>query len=301
LAQQQKNGILTMQTFNSDDIIIECQDGENLAGTLFIPKKGAKGAVLIGPATGIKRQFYRYFSAHLAQHGYAVLTFDNRGIGGSLVGKLSASSASLQSWGEQDMPAALETLQKACPDHLYHLVGHSAGGQLVGLMHNAAELRSMFNFASSSGRLKNMSMPYWFKAHIFMNAFIPLSNLLFGHTKSQWLGMGEPLPRAVARQWRQWCNGQGYVKTAFGKTVTTHCYHQLTMPSLWVNASDDEIAIDQNVSDMVSVFTKLRAERLTLSPQKGDLSEIGHMKFFSRKGQPLWYHTLDWLEKHNSA
>ena len=132
-----------------------------------------------------------------------------------------------------------------------------------------------------------------------MNLFIPLSNLLFGHTKSQWFGMGEPLPKAVAQQWRLWCNGQGYVKTAFGKTIKSHLYHELTTPSLWVNASDDDIAMDHNVADMMSVFKNIQADTLTLSPKACDLEQIGHMKFFSRKAQPWWTHALDWLEKHN--
>ena len=263
----------------------------------LVLKAEVKGAILIGPATGIKRQFYAGIARYLAENGYGVITFDNRGIGESLSEKISASNASLQCWGEQDMPAVLEALKAAFPDQSYHLIGHSAGGQLVGLMHNAKEISSIFNFASSSGQLKNMKMPYVFKAHFFMNVFIPLSNLLFGHTKSQLLGMGEPLPKMVARQWRDWCNGQGYVKTAFGKTVNSHLYDELTTPSLWVNASDDDIAIDKNVADMLSVFKNIKAETLTLNPQESGLNEIGHMKFFSRKAEPLWHHVINWLEK----
>ena len=131
-----------------------------------------------------------------------------------------------------------------------------------------------------------------------MNFFIPLSNFFFGHTKSQWYGMGEQLPKAAAEQWRSWCNGEGYVKVAFGKTVHTHLYNELSIPSLWINAVDDEIAIDENVMDMISVFSKLETETLTLSAKDYSLKEIGHMKFFSRKSQVLWEHALNWLEKH---
>lgn len=288
-----------MNTFNGSEIKVQCQDGYTLAATLFKPSVTVKGAVLIGPATGIKRQFYFSFAQYLAEQGYAAITFDNRGIGDSLIGHVNDSDASLQRWGELDMPAVLETLQSTVPNTRYHLVGHSAGGQLVGLMHNAAELSSMFNFASSSGQLRNMRIPYSLKAHFFMNLFIPFSNAVFGHTKSQWLGMGEPLPKAVGQQWREWCNGQGYVKTAFGKSVHTHLYDELMIPSLWTYASDDDIAIKDNVQDMISVFKNLPAHIVTLTPGENGLKEIGHMKFFSRKAQSLWPQTLQWLEKHS--
>ena len=145
---------------DSEKISITCQDGYRLTGSIYKPANQLKGAIIMGPATGIKRQFYSHFAHFLAQHGYGVITFDNRGIGQSINGKLRQSDASLQCWGEQDLPAVLVALQQHFPNSQYHLIGHSAGGQLVGLMHNAQQLSSMYNIASSSGQLKNMKI-YW--------------------------------------------------------------------------------------------------------------------------------------------
>jgi predicted alpha/beta hydrolase len=287
-----------MESVLSKEITITCADHYPLAATLYLPAKTPKAAVMIAPATGIKRQFYRNFAQYLSENGYGVITFDNRGIGASLLGDIKKSEASLQCWGEQDMPAVLSELQQQFPDTTYHLVGHSAGGQLIGLMPNALAIKSQFNFACSSGRLKNMRASYKIKAHFFMNIFIPLNNTIFGYTNSQWAGMGEPLPKQVAEQWRLWCNGQGYVKTAFNRTIKKHLYDELTLPSMWVNASDDEIANNQNVADMLSVFSKLNAATLTLNPKDFQLDEIGHMKFFSRKCNKLWPIALSWLNEH---
>jgi predicted alpha/beta hydrolase len=283
---------------NFIDIKITCADQLLLAATSFTPKQAMKGAILIAPATGIKRQFYANFATHLAKHGYGVVTFDNRGIGESLVGTVNHCNASLQCWGEQDLPAALKQLQQSFPDTRYHLVGHSAGGQLVGLMPNANEFSSIFNYGCSSGSLRNMHLSHQLKAHFFMNFFIPMSNALFGHTKSQWVDMGEPLPKNVAKQWQAWCNGSSYVKMAFGKTIHTHYYDELETPSMWVNATDDNIANIKNRDDMLSVFKKLPANKLTISAKDHGLDEIGHMKFFSRKSEVLWAYALNWLAAH---
>lgn len=126
-------------------------------------------------------------------------------------------------------------------------------------------------------------MPYRAKAMFFMDVFIPTNNLIFGYTQADKIGMGEPLPRNVAKQWRDWCNGQGYIKTAFGKTVQQHFYNDIRTPSLWLNAVDDDIANEKNVADMLSVFPNLPAEKRTLNPADYGLKEIGHMKFFSRQ------------------
>ncbi|WP_298441244.1 alpha/beta fold hydrolase [uncultured Ferrimonas sp.] len=288
-----------MDDITCEQLTINCEDGTVLAASYFAPKIAASAAVMIAPATGIKRQFYANFSRYLAQQGLAVLSFDNRGIGGSLQGAVSNSTASIQQWGEQDMPAVLAKLQQLVPNRSCHLIGHSAGGQLLGLMHNSAQLSSMFAFACSSGNLSNMRMPFWLSAQYFMNGFIPLSNLLFGHTKSQWFGMGEPLPKAVAQQWRHWCNGSGYVQTDFGHAIQQHSYHRLNIPALWINASDDEIANNRNVAEMIAVHHQLQPQRLTLVPQEHGLKEIGHMKFFSRQCQALWPLALDWIQQHS--
>ena len=272
-----------------------------LAATVYRPKDEVKAALMIAPATGIKRQFYHNFATYLAASGFGVLTFDNEGIGESLSSDLAKCDASLISWGRHDMPAALDALQDEFSDVTYHLIGHSAGGQLIGLMPNYKALTSVFNVACSSGQIKNMDMPYKLKAMGFMDAFIPLTNLTFGYTPADKIGMGEPLPRGVARQWREWCNGAGYIKTDFGKSIHTHFYDEIDIPALWLGFSDDEIANSKNIDDMIRVFSKMPVEKRFFEPKEFGLNSIGHMRYFSSKtnakAPQLWQMAVDWLAK----
>lgn len=282
---------------NKKDIAIECKDGFELAGTIYEPDF-INGAIMIAPATGIKRRFYNSLASHLSDKGYGVICFDNRGIGDSKKGPINQINATLINWGRLDMTAVLEKLKESFPSQSYHLIGHSAGGQLVGLMDNAAELKSMFNFAASSGSLKNMNYPFKFFATFYLNAFIPFSNLFFGSTNSQWVGMGEPLPKLVAQQWARWCNGKGYAATDFGKAIKEHLYDNIDLPSLWLYAKDDGIANYENVTDMAKVYSKSKTEILVLDPKEISTQQIGHMGFFSSKNKELWSYTLDWLAKN---
>ncbi|WP_356644810.1 alpha/beta fold hydrolase [Psychrobacter sp. 5A.1] len=274
-----------------------------LAATVYRPRDTTKKAIMMAPATGIKRHFYHHFARYLAESGFGVLTFDNEGIGESLSTDLAKCDASLISWGRHDMPAVLDALQDEFPNASYHLIGHSAGGQLIGLMPNYQAITSVFNVACSSGRIKNMNMPYKLKAMGFMDAFIPLANLTLGYTPSDKMGMGEPLPRGVARQWREWCNAAGYIKTAFGKSIHTHFYDELSMPALWLGFSDDDIANSENMDDMIRVFTSMPIEKRFLHPEDFGVNHIGHMRYFSSKtnakAPPLWQMAVDWLNKQH--
>jgi len=279
------------------EIKIKCEDGFLLAGTLHKPAE-LKGAIMIAPATGIKRQFYNSFANFLMKNGFGVIIFDNRGIGESKKGSINEVNASLVNWGKLDMTAVLKSLKREFLNTTYHLIGHSAGGQLIGLMENANELQSVFNYGSSSGSIKHTDYPFKLKSMFFLNCFIPISNLFFGQTKSQWLGMGEPLPKLVASQWRKWCNGNGYVEVEFGKSIRNHLYNKLTFPSLWIHSNDDDIANIENVKDMIRVYSLSQSRIITLNPEDFGYQEIGHMKFFSSKRMKLWDYTLEWLNEN---
>lgn len=269
-----------------------------LDATLFVPSQ-CTGTILIGPATEVKKEFHINFAQYFAENHYAVLIFDNEGIGKSLTQSIKKVKASLESWGRSDMKVMVNYLKDRFPTQKMHLIGHSAGGQLFGLMDNYHELSSVFNFACSSGSIRNMKQPFKRKANFFLSYFIPFSNSFFGYTKSPIFGMGENLPKNVAKEWSTWCNGKGYVKTAFGKTIHHHYYNDLKIPIFWMNSTDDDIANNMNVKDMAEVFTNCQHYYLTVNPLEKNAKEIGHMKFFSRKNQHLWAYALDWINQHN--
>ncbi|MFC6591409.1 hypothetical protein ACFP81_04870 [Deinococcus lacus] len=88
------------------------------------------------------------------------------------------------------------------------------------------------------------------------------------------------------------------METGFGREVKEHCYDTLDIPSLWLSATDDEIAVPANVDDMIRVFSRMapRARKITLNPAEHGLKHIGHMGFFRRDSRSLWPLATEWLE-----
>ena len=285
---------------DSTALSIVCADGFPLAATKYSGSH-VKAAIMIAPATGIRRGVYDAFARHLAASGYGVIVYDNRGIGQSQRGPLKENDATLVAWGRLDMPAVLERLQDEFPDVSYHLVGHSAGGQLVGLMPNALALRSMANVASSSGSVSNMTPLYRMKAIAFLKYLLPLTARFQGVGRTDLVGMGGPLPAGVALDWRDWCMGQGYVEVALlnDPSLHDHLYDALEFPSLWLYATDDDIANEANVDDMIRVYSRTRAQKLELEPSAYAKKAIGHMGFF--RAPDLWPLLTDWLDAQVDA
>lgn len=279
------------------DIVIECEDKVELRGTLYSPRN-PKAAILIAPATGIKRHFYNSFAEYLTDNKYAVLTFDNRGIGDSRGNNINDNNPSIVNWGNLDMTAALDRLKEIYPELKYHLVGHSAGGQIFGLMKNANDLTSIFNFACSSGSTQNFKGIFKLGSLYLMRLYMPINNFLFGYAKTNLKGLGEPLPKNVAKEWSEWCLGKGYVKVHLNKSNKKYNFEKVNSNSLWVHATDDNIANIENVKEMIDVYPNIKSKTMTIKPEEYGFKSIGHMSFFSKKKSKLWEIALNWFSEN---
>lgn len=279
-----------MNTFEA--LTITCKDGYSLSARFYTASAMQKKncPVLICPATGITQNFYQAFAEWLTTQGYDVLSFDFRGIGRSLHGPVSQSEASIVDWGQLDIPAAIETLLYKTQADQVILVGHSAGGQLLGIVPNHEKVAKVVAVSGSTGHVKGLKGRTRLLAPVMFNVIFPLARITKGYGPTQAIGMGENLPKDVAREWAQFCSKPGYIINAIGKKVaSTHDYHtQITCPITSIWATDDEIATQANVKDLLRLYPKAHTEMIELQPQEYGHKGIGHMLMFRKSHQNLW-------------
>ncbi|SDB82808.1 Predicted alpha/beta hydrolase [Acinetobacter kookii] len=279
-----------MNTFEA--LTITCKDGYSLSARFYTASAMQKKncPVLICPATGITQNFYQAFAEWLTTQGYDVLSFDFRGIGRSLHGPVSQSEASIVDWGQLDIPAAIETLLYKTQADQVILVGHSAGGQLLGIVPNHEKVAKVVAVSGSTGHVKGLKGRTRLLAPVMFNVIFPLARITKGYGPTQAIGMGENLPKDVAREWAQFCSKPGYIINAIGKKVASaHDYHnQITCPITSIWATDDEIATQANVKDLLRLYPKAHTEMIELQPQEYGHKGIGHMLMFRKSHQNLW-------------
>ncbi|ENW19643.1 Alpha/beta hydrolase [Acinetobacter haemolyticus CIP 64.3 = MTCC 9819] len=277
-----------MKTF--EPFWISCKDGYQLAAQFYPAQQKDINAlpILICPATGITKTFYHAFAEWLSQQGYNVLSFDFRGIGESLHGALKDSTASINDWGMLDIPAAIETLLKRTNAKKVIIVGHSAGGQLLGITPNYHKVAKVLAIAGSTGHIKGLKGKTKLLAPVMFNVIFPISSLFKGYGATQFIGMGENLPKNVAKQWAEFCSKPGYVMNAVGKSIFEDYHQEIQCPitSFW--ASDDEIATHTNVKDLLRLYPNAKTKLVELNPQKHGYKQIGHMLMFKKSHQKLW-------------
>src|SRR6202011_1753506 len=150
----------------TDDITVPAADGYKLGATLFLPRGAKSHAVLINSATAVPRKIYRGFAGYLARRGCAVLTYDYRGIGDSrqkaVEGynqprSLVGFKASMSDWAALDVTSAVAWMRERYNTLPLGYVGHSFGGQALGLLSNNAEVSRALLIASQAGYWKLMA------------------------------------------------------------------------------------------------------------------------------------------------
>lgn len=122
-------------TYIEQDIYIyNCDDGIRLAGTLTIPDSiKPHAAIVLATGSGPQNRDeewnghrpFKYLASHLAEHGYAVLRMDDRGIGES---QGDSDESSVNDY-IRDLNAAIEKLDSCFGKSMCKgIFGHSEGG-----------------------------------------------------------------------------------------------------------------------------------------------------------------------------
>jgi predicted alpha/beta hydrolase len=273
---------------------IPARDGYQLAATLFRPDTANGRAVLVHAATGVKRGYYAKFADHLAARGFTVLTFDYRGIGDSRNGSLRGFKASMSDWAEQDAAGALDFLSEKAGGAKLLCVGHSFGGNGLGVVPGIERYAAALFVGTQSGYWRHWpgaGLPaMWLLTHLLL----PSVSAALGYFPMKLLGQGEDLPGGVASEWASWCRNPRYASGVVG----AEGYARLTAPirSYWV--SDDTYAPRPAAEALFDLYPKASAKELVPVDAAEHGGGIGHFGFFrERFRDTLWTDAADWLAR----
>ncbi len=266
-------------------------DGAPIWATHFAPSTPARGHIMVAGATAVPQYFYRRFAAHSVEQGFAVTTFDYRGIGLSAPEKLRGYRMNWLDWGRKDMPAVLAAMaaESAAPQFV---IGHSYGGHGFGLMPTHAQVRRFYGFGVGAGWSGYMPPLERLRVNFLWHVLSPGLNRAFGFSPWKLLGMGENLPLDLFHQWRRWCSFPHYYFDDPTMQGELHSYSQVTTPLAFVNATDDKWATPRSRDAFVAGYLNAPIERIDIAPQSLGLKQIGHMGYFRQGAEGLWDEAL---------
>jgi predicted alpha/beta hydrolase len=253
------------------------------------PAQGEPWATaLIANAMAVKQAFYHPFARYLAANGVHVATFDY---------SIPDTDVTVTDWVDNDLAPMLAYAREAAPGLPLLYIGHSLGGQLVGITPGNDVVRAAVHIAAGSGYYKfNDRMPVLVRVLWFV--YIPLLTPLFGYFPGKALRAVGDLPRGVTRQWRSWCLRRDYLLDGNGEFRAR--YARFAAPILSVSFEDDDINTKAGIDHLHSSYPNVT--RRHVRPSEIGQKRIGHFGFFNpRCREPLWSDALAWLRQTAKA
>ena len=278
-----------------EDCRLCAADGAALAARRYPAPGGARGAVVIGAAMATPQRFYSRFAAWLAAEGLEVWTVDVREMGAS-AGQIAEPAAgqavppaTLSRWAEQDneaaVRAALAAMEGTGLPVLY--IGHSFGGQSLGLLPSAERLGGAVLVGATHGWWGNWrGWNRWLLALIWeagARLILPLSGGV-----PAWMGLGAALPAGAAREWAAWARCPGWLPGVRPEAGAR--YARLTVPILSISFGDDRFyACREAVLALLRLFPQAPVTALHLEPEAVGRRAVGHWGLFRPDASPvLW-------------
>lgn len=255
---------------------VSAADGYAL-GTRRYEAADASGPVLVvASATAVRQEFYARFARWMAGEGVTVVTFDYRGIGASAPHRLRGFQASMADWGQHDLEGVLRDVLRRDAGRPLAILGHSVGGQLLGLAASARQARAVVTIASQSGYVGLWPAHTRPLMAAVMYGVIPLSVGTMGYVPGQ-LGLKEHLPGGVAAEWARWCRSPGY--------LTDHLdarqgFEKLELPVQAWSFSDDIYGPRRAVDWLHGLMSRARVDRRHIKPARWGVKAVGHFGFF---------------------
>ena len=288
----------------SEDVSFAALDGYRLHGTLHGDPGAAHTALVFNSGTGIPRGFYRRFCTAAADAGFLVLSFDYRGIGDSAPDELSQCDAVYRDWGQLDVPGAIDYLSERAPGLPLVTVGHSTGGQQLGLSDRVAQVKAALFVGVSTGYWRGMPRRLWGLNLALWHIFVPLCGRLMGYFPARRFGLGESLPIGVAQEWGDWCLEPDYLAAYIdeggrrqprdGRPFGPQHFGDARFPIRALYFKDDNIATAWNVPPLLALYRESRHEVLWYGPDDFG-GAIGHLGFFRKEYAAQWSEHLAWL------
>lgn len=281
-------------------LTIQTRDGYPLTAYLFRPAN-PKAVILVSGACAVGQYFYFNIASFLETHGFAVLTYDYRGVGQSAPEPLTRRFEAGFRTIANDFDDVVGWIESAFPDKPIGLLGHSLGGICAVLSQKNDRFYALFTVGAQMACYKDWGPDRWSRTQTYLNwhVIMPALTKLVGYLPGRRWKLGlENLPATLVRDIhnrRKYTDIRAYLET-LGIQPTPE---QIRCPVMALTTYDDPICTKQALDRFFGELTNARVTRRLLDPAATQYQPVGHLNFFRKRfAHCLWDMVSDWFETY---
>ncbi len=269
------------------ELTLTTPDRFSIAAHLFLPETSNGKLLLINSATGVKQQLYFSMANYFSEKGFAVITYDYRGIGLSKPVRMRGFKASMRVWGSVDYKTLTEYIKIHFREHKKYCLGHSVGALILGMNEDSKIFEEFVFVGTQNAFIGNLKFRTKIDALLGFGIVQPVMTGLLGYFPAHWFGLGESLPKNCASDWRTLILDGKSTNRLLEKTENySKC---LTQRVLVIRAEDDIWLTEKGVKSLLNnTYPNLRPVYRLIKTSESEQGEIGHVNFFRSYNKNLW-------------
>lgn len=273
---------------------IRTNDGTNIWISSYSPEISNEKVIIIAPGLGLTQDDYDPFANFFCQEGFAVVTFDYRGVGGSAPKNLSGYQANMHQWAVQDINAVILYVKSHYLKHELIYIGHAIGGEIFGLAPASQYIDRIILISCALSCARFWSWPNKITIGGFKLVVKFLSGL-FGYFPGKQLNIFGNLPQGVVHEWVNWCDNSNGLFDNF----PDNNYRKLNVPLLAYTFADDWRCPPRAVKELLDRFENSTITWYHIKPKELGERKIGsHNFFYNSSKKILWQSLVRWINKN---
>ncbi len=278
--------------------LIYTSDGTQLSALVVSSEtNNPKAVVQFNSGTVTKKEFYLKLATYLAEQNYIVILYDYRGVGDSRPKKMRGYVASISDWGQYDANAVSHYIDSQYPNLKKHLLAHSMGGQIYGLMETWSSFDKVILLSTSSGNF-NKFAPTINRLKVKWPAILlfPPLNALLGYIPG-FVGLGQDWPKGVANDWLTNSKENGLMPSYLHNKVGHSYYNKINKKIIAWYFPDDTMSTPSTMEELTSAYPNAVLDMKVVQPSEIGMDKIGHFGIFKAKSKDkLWPMLLKEIE-----
>ena len=241
--------------------------------TFFLSENSDTYLVINNGARVLQNKYFE-FAKHLSENGINTITYDYASMGQEIE-ELKMSKASIQHWVENDMNKIIENILQKHPQAKIYILGHSLGGQIIGLSEYHKNISGIILVATQTGNYRYWNFPLNIANFIFWKLYVPVIVNYYGYFPAGKNSGMEHMPKLPALEWMKWCQSANYLFDNVSENK--RYYKKLTCPLLSISFHNDIFATKQSVDWFTEQYANTKTQRIHYESKK---INYGHSALF---------------------